>query len=170
MPLVQKPWLLVAVALAFATACGEPAVFPPSAQSSLQGKPLPAFQRGSIHGGRVDTTLLRGRVVVVKFFAKYCEPCKKTLPEVETLAKAHPEVAFVGVAEDEGQADVEWLVSTYGLTFPVVHDRGNVLSGRYRVTEMPISFVADKAGTVRWVGGPLQTGAEIEQAIEAAGR
>jgi len=148
--------------------CGGRAEFPPSASSALQGKPLPAFERDSLRGERVDTKALVGRVVVVKFFAKYCEPCKKTLPEVESLAKDHPEVAFVGVAEDEAKADVDWLVATYGLTFPVVHDRGNTLSGRFRVTSMPITFVADKTGTIRWVGGPEQTGRAIGQAIEAA--
>lgn len=162
--------LLVAFALLLTSACAGPASFPPSAGGALEDKPIPAFQRDSVNGERVDTTQLQGRVVVVKFIAKYCEPCKKTLPEVEALAKKHPDVAFLGIAEDERQADVAWLVETYRLTFPVIHDRGNVLSGRYRVSSMPTTFVADRTGAIRWVGGPGQTGDEIERAIEAAGQ
>lgn len=167
----------LAVALALATlplaapACGGAAApMPPSAASPLAGNPLPDFQRRSLGGAQVDTKGLRGRVVVVKFFAKYCEPCKKTLPAVESLAKERAEIAFIGVAEDEYEADVQEVVGTYGLTFPVVHDRGNVLSGRYRVSEMPVTFVADAQGVVRWVGGPGQSEDDLARAVSAIGQ
>ena len=101
-------------------------------------KPLPHVKRKAIDGREVDTDALRGRVVVVKFFAKFCEPCKKTLPFVEAYAKAHPEVAVVGVSEDEAEADVKELVAQYGLSFPVVQDGGHAVSGRFRVSELPM--------------------------------
>lgn len=160
---------LAALALALAApACGGAPQMPPSMASPLAGKPLPDFQRPALDGARVDTKALRGRVVVVKFFAKYCEPCKRTLPAVEALSKDRADVAFIGVAEDEREADVQEMVRTYGLTFPVVHDRGNVLSGRYRVSEMPVTFVVDAQGVVRWVGGPGQSEDELQQAVAAA--
>ena len=46
-------------------------------------------------------------------------------------------------------------------------DRGNVLAGRYRVTQMPVTFIVDAEGVVRWVGGPDQTEQELEQALRA---
>jgi peroxiredoxin len=158
-------------ALAFAApACGGVQHMPPSMASPLAGKPLPDFQRPALDGAKVDTAALRGRVVVVKFFAKYCEPCKRTLPAVEALAKDRADVAFIGVAEDERESDVREVIGAYGLTFPVVHDRANVLSGRYRVSEMPVTFVADAKGVIRWIGGPAQSEDELEQAIGAAGQ
>jgi thiol-disulfide isomerase/thioredoxin len=148
---------------------GAAAQMPPSAPSPLSGKALPDFQRRSIDGAKIDTKGLRGKVVVVKFFAKYCEPCKKTLPAAEALAKDRADIAFIGVAEDERESDVREVVGTYGLTFPIVHDRGNVLSGRYRVSEMPVTFVADAQGVVRWVGGPGQSEDDLSKAVTAAG-
>ncbi len=49
-----------------------------------------------------------------------------------------------------------------------MHDEGNVLSGRFRVSTMPTTFVADSTGVVRWVGGEGQTEDDLRRAIEAA--
>lgn len=149
---------------------------PPSfAQSSLspagaETKPLPDFQRRTLEGQSLDTKSLRGKVVVVKFFAKYCEPCKQTLPWVERFAEGHPGVAIIGIAEDEHESDVRDVVAEYRLSFPVVHDSGNILSGRYRVSDLPVTFVADGQGKIRWVGGPGQTEEQLEAAVSASAR
>jgi peroxiredoxin len=140
---------------------------PPSAPSPLLGKSLPEMRRPTLAHGDLDATRLRGRPVVVKFFAEYCEPCKRTLGAAQRLSVEYPGVQFVGVSEDEYQATAEKLVKHHGLTFPVVLDRGHVLQGRFRVREMPVTFVADSAGIVRWVGGPAQTEDELADAIAA---
>jgi thiol-disulfide isomerase/thioredoxin len=142
---------------------------PPSAPSSILQKPLPKFNRPTVNGDKVSTKE-GGQVVVVKFFAKYCEPCKKTLPEAQRLHGEHPDVLFVGIAEDEYQADVQEMINTYRLTFPIVHDRGNVLAGRFRVDELPITFVADAAGTIRWVGDGTTSETGLASAIDWAKR
>jgi len=147
-------------------ACGA-TTLPAGAQSALLGKGLPDFQRASLRGERIDTGGLRGKTIVVKFFAEYCEPCKRTLPAAERLHRRYPEVAFIGVSEDEYVASAEAVGQTYGLSFPIVHDRGRALQGRFRVSELPVTFVADERGTVRWVGGPAQNEGDLEQALEA---
>lgn len=152
-------------------ACGKTGAPPPSAPSALLDGNVPEFQRPSFDAATaIDTNALRGKVVVIKFFAKYCEPCKRTLPELEALHQSHADVVFVGVGEDENVSDVKAMVQQFGLTFPVIHDVANVLSGRFRVREMPMTFVVGKQGQVRWVGGPAQTGSDVEAAIVAAGR
>lgn len=143
------------------------ASLPPSAPSPLLGKSLPEIRRPTLAHGDLDARRLRGRPVVVKFFAEYCEPCKRTLGAAQRLSLEHPGVQFVGVSEDEYQATAEKLVKHHGLTFPVVLDRGHVLQGRFRVREMPVTFVADSTGVVRWVGGPAQTEDELADAIAA---
>jgi len=156
----------VLATLLLAAAC-RPAGPPPSAPSPLAQQSLPDFARPTLTGDRVDTEQLRGKVVVIKFFAKYCEPCKRTLPAAQKLHEKHPEVAFVGVSEDEYSSDAQVLVDTYGLSFPVVHDQGNVLAGRFRVSEMPVTFVVDTAGVVQWIGGPGQDEDDLAAAIDA---
>jgi cytochrome c biogenesis protein CcmG/thiol:disulfide interchange protein DsbE len=138
---------------------------PPSAPSPLYEGAAPDFSRPSLGGAKVDTAALRGQMVVVKFFAKYCEPCKRTLPAAQKLHVDHPEVAFIGISEDESQGDAQALVAAYGLTFPVVMDRGNVLAGRFRVSEIPVTFVIDAQGVVRWVGGPSQSEDDLARAV-----
>ncbi|MEX1367331.1 MAG: TlpA disulfide reductase family protein [Nannocystaceae bacterium] len=147
----------------------KPGAAPLTAPSPLVAQPLPSFARTTLAGPRIDTEQLHGQVVVIKFFAKYCEPCKRTLPAAQKLHARRPEVAFVGVSEDEYASDAQSLVDAYGLTFPIVHDRGNVLAGRFRVSEMPVTFVVDREGVVQWVGGPGQDEDDLEAAIAAYG-
>ncbi len=141
----------------------------PSGPSVLDTKPMPDVKRRTLDGATFDSAQARGRkVVVVKFFAKYCEPCKRSLPWFQRFAAEHPEVAVLGVDEDERESDARDVVTMFGLHFPIVHDTGNALSGRFRVSDMPITFVADKKGRIRWVGGPDQTESELEAAVSAS--
>lgn len=156
-----------ALALALPVGCGWMTAVPPSAPSPLVGHAVPDFRRPTLHGETFDTAARRGDVVVVKFFATYCEPCKKTLPETERLHRERPELAIVGVDEDEHESEAREIVSSYGLTFPIVHDSGNVLSGRYRVSQMPMTFVVDKAGRVRWVASTVAAHEALGSAIDA---
>ncbi len=148
-------------------ACAGSSALPPSSPSELYARPLPSFRRPTLGGDGFDTDADRGRVVVVKFFAKYCAPCQKSLPSVEALHRELPDVAFVGVSEDELEADARQQVERHRLTFPVVLDRDRVLAGRFRVNEMPVVFVADRTGRVAWVGGPETGDAELRRAIAA---
>ena len=158
---------LALLALACA-ACAGPAVFPPSASNPLLGKPLPAIHhRQTLDGRPVDAAGLAGKPVLVKFFADYCVPCKETLPAAERVHESHPEVAFLGIDEDESTETASTLAQRYGLTFPIVHDEANILSGRFRVSSMPMTFVADSSGVVRWVGGAGQTEDDLRRAVAA---
>jgi thiol-disulfide isomerase/thioredoxin len=131
---------------------------------------MPAFQRRALDGSTFDTGAHPSGVVVVKFFAQYCEPCKKTLPAAEKLHRDRPDVFFVGVSEDESASAAQNLVSLHGLTFPVVHDAGNVLAGRFRVSEMPVVFVSGRDGAIAWVGGPEQSDDALARAVESLRR
>jgi thiol-disulfide isomerase/thioredoxin len=175
--MLQALVVVVALPLLAAAGCGPGAMPASYAQNPLapagplasQSKPLPEIKRRTLDGTTFDTAEARGhKVTVVKFFAKYCEPCKRSLPWFSQFAKEHPEVAVLGIAEDERESDVRDVATTFGLKFPIVHDTGNALSGRFRVTDMPITFVADKAGRIRWVGGPDQTEADLEAAVAAS--
>jgi peroxiredoxin len=134
----------------------------------LLEQPLPAFQRPTVGGGSVNTHAPAGRVVVVKFFAKYCQPCVRTLPEVERVHRAHVDVLFIGIAEDAHPRDVQEMIDRFGLSFPVIHDAGNQLAARFLVRQLPKTFVVDASGRVRWVGGERQTEDDLRDAIAVA--
>jgi cytochrome c biogenesis protein CcmG, thiol:disulfide interchange protein DsbE len=165
MSTAMKVALVAAVAASLLVSSCAAAAPPPSARSPLLSKAVPSFKRPTLDGAMFDTAEARGKVMVVKFFAKYCEPCKRTLPRAEQLHQSRPDVAFVGVSEDESESDAREVKDRFGLSFPIVMDRGNVLSGRFRVTEMPVTFVVAKDGRVLWVGGPDQNEDDLARAI-----
>lgn len=159
--------LTLATLLALALAC-RPAM-PTSAPHSLLQAEAPAFARPTLTGESIDTAALRGQVVVIKFFAKWCHPCQRTLPEFERIYRDEGrKTSFIGISEDERSPDAQAQVDAFGLSFPVVMDREGVLAARFRVREMPMTFVLDRQGVVRWVGGPEQTGAQLAAAVAAA--
>ncbi len=154
--------------LVLAMGCS-PASFPQSSAHGLLGQPSPALKaRQMLDGSALVEGSLAGRPVVVKFFADYCVPCKRTLPAVEALHRRFSDVAFIGISEDDTAEKARQVVKQFSLTFPIIHDTSQVYSGRFRVAQMPTTFVIDKAGIVRWVGGADQTDDDLTQAIEAA--
>jgi cytochrome c biogenesis protein CcmG/thiol:disulfide interchange protein DsbE len=161
--------LLLVGALPLACAHQGPPVAPPpaSSPSHLLDAPVPAFDRPTLAGGRFDSSAAAGRVLVIDFFAAYCRPCQRKLPALEALHRRRPQLAVVGVSLDETDEAARRSVVRHHLTFPVVHDAGNVLAGRLRVTELPISFVVDGQGRIRWVGGPEQSDDALARAVAA---
>ena len=156
-------------ALLLLLACCGHASFPKSEPHELFGRALPDIRPSrTLDGVRIKREDLAGRVVVVKFFADYCEPCKRTLPEAERVHASHGDVIFIGISEDETAEQALGVVHAFGLTFPIIKDVERQISGRFRVSDMPITFVIDRLGTIRWVGGPTQTGDDLERAVEAA--
>jgi cytochrome c biogenesis protein CcmG/thiol:disulfide interchange protein DsbE len=128
---------------------------------------VPAFRRPALQGGHFDTGDAAGRTLVVDFFADYCRPCQRTLPALEALHREHPELLIVGVSLDENPGRAQRSIARHGLTFPVVHDAGNVLAGRFRVTDLPFAFLVDGQGRIKWVAGPGQPEDALTRAIIA---
>jgi peroxiredoxin len=143
------------------------ATLPPSAPGPALGRSLPEFTRRSLDGATVSSGELRGKIVVVEFFAQYCKPCWKALPQVQKLAQGDPEVAVLGIGEDEFASDTQLMARQLGLTFPVVHDAGNALAGRFRVRQLPATLVLDRKGVVRWQARPGDGVAELRRAVAA---
>jgi thiol-disulfide isomerase/thioredoxin len=143
---------------------------PPSAPSPLLGREVPAFRRPTVQGRVFDTAAARagGRVLVVDFFAAYCHPCQRALPALEALHEARPDVEIVGVSLDDGPEGAVAMINRHHLTFPVVHDTQHVLAGRFRVSELPVSFIADASGRVIWTAGPAQAASQSDDALPRA--
>jgi peroxiredoxin len=147
--------------------CGGAPAAPPSAPSPLLSHPAPDFRRPALDGSLVATADWRGHVAVVDFFAEYCAPCARLLPTIEALHRSMPQVVVLGVSEDDDVAATERVIQAHGLTFPVVHDGGHALAGRFRVTDLPATFVVDARGLVRW-HGTSEDGNDVRAAVETA--
>jgi peroxiredoxin len=147
-----------------------PAPAPPPRASALLGGTAPVVRGRTLDGRAFGAGETTGRVVVVDFFAAYCAPCRQTLPRLQALHRRRPELAIVGVSLDEDAAAARALVARYGLTFPVIHDPARALAGRFRVTELPASFVADREGNIAWAGDDDPAGTLARAAEHALGQ
>lgn len=149
-------------------ACGgaKPRVL--SSPHALVGQDAPDFRRDTLDGKVFKLADHKGKVVVVKFAANYCEPCKKTLPALEGYHQKTPDVTILVVAEDEHIAEARTLAQTTRITMPVVLDGSNILSARFRVADLPSTYIIGKDQKVRWMGGPDRSEDELVRAIEEA--
>jgi peroxiredoxin len=126
----------------------------------LVGAHAPAFSRPAVGGGStLSTEAARGRVLVVDFWATYCQPCAKEFPELQALADRHRGALVVyGLSEDDATDGIAGFVKRTGVHFPIAWDQGNSISQRYKLEKMPTSFVVDKKGIVRFVHGGYAEG------------
>lgn len=149
--------------------CG-PVVMPPSAPTSLLGEVVPEFSRRGLDGRAVEVAKLRGKVVVIEIFARYCEPCWNYLPKLQRWSERHDDVAVIGIGVDEFGGDTEAMVRALGVRFPVVHDSGLVLTARLRVDKIPATLVLDRDGRVRWRSFPGDGVGALDRAVKAVRR
>jgi len=133
----------------------------------LLGTQAPSFGAVKIGGGAFDLVASRGRIVVVMFWATWCEPCKKAFPQLEKLAEKYPEtVTIVGVSEDDDPNGIEEFIAIYDGRFDVVWDEGKRFAGKWQPKAMPASFVVDAGGVVRFVHLGYDDGEDAEMEKE----
>jgi len=90
---------------------------------------------------------LRGKVVLVNFWATWCPPCRKEMPDLETLYERFQSQGFIVVAiSDEEPGKVAPFIHERGVTFPVLLDPGRKVNEMFSVEGIPKSFVYDRDG------------------------
>jgi len=125
------------------------------------GALAPAFALERLDGtGKISLASLRGRTVVLNFFASWCDPCKREAPALETVWKDYRQknVVVLGVDSGDAKSDARRFLSAHGVTYPIVSDPNELLSANtYSVPGLPATFVIDAQGRVvgRVVLGPI---------------
>jgi len=99
---------------------------------------------------------LRGRPVLVNFWATWCKPCEDEMPAMERLYRRLSDRGFelLAISVDEERAEVEAFRSRLAISFPILLDPAQAVSRRYQTTGFPESFLVDASGRVveRYVG------------------
>ena len=115
------------------------------------GDPAPDFQLEDTAGNRVSLADLRGKVVLVNFWATWCPPCRAEMPSMEKLNEAMADDDFVMLAinvEENGRTAVPTFLTKTPHTFAILYDDQGVVQERYGVYKFPESFVIRKDGVV----------------------
>ncbi len=112
-----------------------------------------------LSGNPLDMAVLRGKVVLVNFWATWCPPCRKEMPSMDRLDKMSTGRPFAIVAVNvKEEADlVERYLEEMPLGFPVALDQEGHLARAWKAFVYPTSFLVDKAGRVRYsLNGTLE--------------
>ena len=117
-------------------------------------------------GGTTSLVSFRGTVVVLNFWASWCDPCKSEAPALEELSKKYGDrLAVVGVDSEDTTSDARAFAARYHLTYPLVHAQGSSIYHRWGLTGYPETFIIDSSGhVVHHFDGPV-TGADVEQEL-----
>ncbi len=134
---------------------------PPEAQADTRapepavGHPAPDFVLTTLDGAEFRLSDHRGTPVVLNFWATWCGPCQRELPELQAAAERwNGNVLIVGVDQAEEAEVVQRYVDELGLTFPIPMDEETDVAQRYNVRGLPTTFFIDGEGIIRsvWAG------------------
>ena len=115
------------------------------------GAPVPGFTLPDLEGRMHALDELRGKVVVLNYWATWCPPCIEEMPSLEKLheALASKGLAVVAVSVDERFSDIERFVDEWNLTFTVLHDDGMKVSRSYQTFKYPETYIIDRTGRLK---------------------
>jgi peroxiredoxin len=125
--------------------------------------PAPSFTLQSNAGGQVSLASLKGKVVMVNFWATWCVPCRQEMPHLQALYEKYNGLGFellaVNVEKNNAEGARKWLQET-PVTFPVLFDPENQVTKLYKVQTMPSTVIIGRDGTMRFMHNGYKPGYE----------
>ena len=130
----------------------------------------PPLKLAGLDGKEWDLARLRGKVVVVNFWASWCGPCVDELPVLNGLARQYPErVAVVGVNYKEPLDSIQRFAADHPFAYPLLRDRSGDMFKQWTAGVMPTTILVDRQGRARWrSAGEVNAGdTRLKAAIDA---
>jgi peroxiredoxin len=119
--------------------------------SAAVGAPAPDFELNNLANEAIRLSNLQGKIVVINFWATWCEPCKVEMPFFEQLyGSSKNQLEILAVNFDEPPQQVKQFSEEFQLSFPVLLDPGGNVQELYRVRGYPTTFILDEEGIVRF--------------------
>jgi len=161
--------------LAMAIALSSSAASPPSAKfTALSPVPAPAIELKDTSGKFHRLSDYRGKVVVVNFWATWCEPCREEMPSLQRLKerfdrdKRRPGLVILAVNYNENAANVDKFLKVVPVEFPVLLDSFGEAKSTWKPAVLPASFMIGRDGRLyyRVIGELDWSGAEALNVVE----
>jgi cytochrome c biogenesis protein CcmG/thiol:disulfide interchange protein DsbE len=143
---------------------------PTHINSPLVGRTAPEFALKAVGSGElIDLTQLRGKPVVLNFWATWCVPCYEEHPVLVANARQlGPDVQFVGVVFNDTEDKIMQFLRERGASYPTLIDEQGKTAIAYGVGGVPETFFLDKRGTVvAKYAGPLTSDTLREELMKA---
>ncbi len=126
-------------------------------KEEMMNKEAPTFALKNLKGEDVSLESLKGKVVVVDFWATWCGPCKASFPGMQKAVNKYEkteDVAFVFIdtweSGEKKEENAKKFIDGKGYTFNVLMDNDNKMVGDYEVSGIPTKFILDKEGNIRF--------------------
>ncbi len=107
------------------------------------------FTLKDLEGKEWTLSALKGKVVLVNFWATWCQPCRKEMPDLETLSKRYASKGLVVLSiSDEEQSKVTPWIKEHNITYPILLDPGRKANEAFHIEGIPQSFVFNREGKI----------------------
>jgi len=115
------------------------------------GNLAPNFQLKTLDGRDVSLEDYRGNVVLVNFWATWCEPCREEIPAMEAAYRARQADGFVvlGVNFQESREEVQAFVDAFDVSYPILLDTNGQVMKTFRGVGLPFSLMLDREGVIQ---------------------
>jgi peroxiredoxin len=122
---------------------------PDDAEKSVNSK-APDFSLKDAHGRSLSLSSLRGKVVLINFWATWCPPCKAEMPSMNRLYNEIRNRGFevVAISTDNSLSTIKDFLARNRIDFPVLFDETKSVTRQYHVFSMPTTFLIDRSGMI----------------------
>jgi peroxiredoxin len=128
------------------------------------------FTLSDLEGNSWTLKDLRGKVVLVNFWATWCPPCRKEMPDLEALGKRFKDQGLAILAiSDEDPAKVKPFIAEHQFTFPILLDPGRKVNSLFAVEGIPKTFIYDRQGRMAAQAIDMRTERQMLEMLDRAG-
>ena len=135
-----------------------------------EGQLAPVFSLNTFDGQEIDLADLKGKVVVINFWASWCKPCEQEAADLETAWRHYEpggQVIFLGVDYVDTEPEARAYLSKFDITYPNGPDLGTRISQAYRIRGVPETYVVAPDGKLSFVKiGPFRSLNEITSEVD----